>query len=74
MMTRMRLLEGVTGVSLAASEKGGAGGGSGDDCTNGHDSYPMFSLTVSFEAPTADATAQSSGSSTTQPASSGGTP
>jgi len=77
LMTRLRLIEGVSNVSLSASEKGAGGGGGGGaqggDCTNGHADYPMFTMSISFAAPSA-AAAQPSAPSTTQPASTGGTP
>lgn len=53
MMSRMRLIDGVQRVSLAASEKadqagGGGGGGQGGDCRSGSDRRPQFSLVVFF--------------------------
>ncbi len=56
-MARLRTINGVKRVSLAASEKSDAasGGGSGDagsdDCRNGSRRYPQFQLVVFFDAP-----------------------
>jgi Tfp pilus assembly protein PilN len=70
MMSQMRALQGVQRVSLSSSEKADTAGGGGaagdsaggsDDCRNGSDSYPQFSLVIFFEpieqaqAPTASA-------------------
>jgi hypothetical protein len=74
MMSRMRLIDGVTRVALSASEKGdaaagGSGGGStggGGDCRHGSPHFPQFSMIVYFsQRPTASAT---SSSPTTTPA------
>ena len=78
-MTRLRLMDEVTRVSLAASEKvesagvsarpaGGAAGGGGDaDCRRGNAKFPRFELVVFFQAmPGAAAGAQ--------PGAPGGTP
>lgn len=70
LMTRLRLIEGVSDVSLASSSKGdGTGGG----CPNGHSNAPSFQMTVTFDESAATGSAQT-GSATTQPASTGGTP
>lgn len=78
LMTRLRLVEGVTDVTLSSSVKADAGaaggGGGGGDCTNGHANYPVFSMSIALEAPTASASALSSGTAATQPASTGTTP
>jgi Tfp pilus assembly protein PilN len=63
-MARLRLLHGVTRVSLASSEKtdagaatGGAastpaaGGGGSSDCRNGSNRFPQFQVVVFFENP-----------------------
>jgi Tfp pilus assembly protein PilN len=84
-MARLRLVQGVTQVSLASSEKsdvssaaggsgaGGAAGGAtsgGTDCRNGSPKFPQFSIVVFFKAlPGAPASAPSSGAA---PASSTG--
>ena len=84
-MARLRLVQGVTQVSLASSEKsdvssaaggsgaGGAAGGAtsgGTDCRNGSPKFPQFSIVVFFKAlPSAPAPAPSSGAA---PASSTG--
>jgi Tfp pilus assembly protein PilN len=72
-MARLRLVQGVTQVSLAASEKSDvstAAGGSGaagatsggTDCRNGSPKFPQFSMVVFFKAlPGAPARAPSSG-------------
>jgi len=57
MLVRMRLIDGVTRVTLSSSEKsdspaggggGAADGGTGSDCRNGSRKFPMFSLVVFF--------------------------
>ena len=71
LMTRLRLIDGVTDVQLSSSAKGEtAGGGEGGaaDCKG-----PAFQMTITFDASSATAAPQS-GSATTQPASTGGTP
>ena len=72
-MARLRLIQGVTQVSLASSEKSdvssaasGAGGGGassgGGDCRNGSPKFPQFSMVVFFQAlPGAPARAPSPG-------------
>ena len=72
-MARLRLIEGVTQVALASSEKSdvssaapGAGGGGassgGSDCRNGSPKFPQFSMVVFFKAlPGAPARAPSAG-------------
>ena len=72
-MARLRLVEGVTQVSLAASEKSdvstaGAGSGAGatpsagSDCRNGSRKFPMFSMVAFFSPlPGAPARAPSPG-------------
>ena len=72
-MARLRLVQGVTQVSLASSEKSdvsSAAGGSGaagatsggTDCRNGSPKFPQFSIVVFFKAlPGAPASAPSSG-------------
>jgi Tfp pilus assembly protein PilN len=59
-MARLRTLNGVQRVSLAASEKSEAAsgtastdGGSSGDCRNGSSRYPQFQIVVFFEAPKA---------------------
>lgn len=62
-MARLRLLHGVTRVSLAQSEKtqtsngtsGGSSSGGSDssDCRNGHSRFPRFEVVVFFSGPTA---------------------
>jgi Tfp pilus assembly protein PilN len=62
MMSRMRLIDGVTRVALNASEKGepgaggGSGGGSGGDCRHGSSQFPQFSMVVYFAQRPATAT------------------
>ncbi len=59
-MTRLRLIDGVTRVSLSASEKadssggasGGSGGASSGDCRQGNSRFPQFSVVAFFEAAT----------------------
>lgn len=56
-VTRLRQINGVTRVSLGASEKADAGGGGGGggaaagggDCRNGSDKFPQFELVAFFE-------------------------
>jgi Tfp pilus assembly protein PilN len=48
-ISRLRALPGVTGVSLASSEKGASGGGGGS--CGGSSGPPQFSLAVAFGAP-----------------------
>jgi Tfp pilus assembly protein PilN len=72
-MARLRLVQGVTQVSLASSEKadvssavGGSGAAgatsTGTDCRNGSSKFPQFSMVVFFKAlPGAPARAPSSG-------------
>ena len=72
-MARLRLVQGVTQVSLASSEKsdvssavGGSGAAGatsgGTDCRNGSPKFPQFSMVVFFKAlPGAPARAPSSG-------------
>jgi Tfp pilus assembly protein PilN len=61
-MARLRLLHGVTRVSLGSSEKtdstagsgGGAsasGGGNSGDCRNGSSHFPQFEMVVFFKGP-----------------------
>jgi Tfp pilus assembly protein PilN len=63
MMSRMRLIDGVTRVALDASEKaeaaggGGSSNGSGGDCRQGRTSFPKFSMVVYFAQRPATATA-----------------
>jgi Tfp pilus assembly protein PilN len=60
-MARLRLIDGVTRVSLGSSEKleqagGGttpAAGGDSADCRNGNARYPQFQVVVFFEGATA---------------------
>jgi Tfp pilus assembly protein PilN len=64
MMSRMRLIDGVTRVALNASEKAeGTGGGDGD-CRGKSSKFPQFSLVVYF-AQTAAAPATATTPSTT---------
>jgi Tfp pilus assembly protein PilN len=57
-MSRLRVLHGVTRVSLASSEKatagagGSANGASSSDCRNGNQRFPEFQLVVFFQSPT----------------------
>jgi Tfp pilus assembly protein PilN len=71
LMTRLRLIDGVTDVALSSSAKGESSGGSeggAADCKG-----PAFQMTITFDASTATAAAQT-GTATTQPAATGGTP
>lgn len=57
MLTRMRLLDGVTRVALQSSVKGdaaaaGGGGGGGGDCRQGDARFPQFALVVYFDQAT----------------------
>lgn len=84
-MARLRLLNGVTRVALASSEKtdnssgsGPSGGGSGgstdsSDCRNGITRLPKFQLVVFFKSPTGAASpgTGSPGQATARPASTG---
>jgi Tfp pilus assembly protein PilN len=71
-LARLRSIQGVTRVSLAATEKleaasGGQGGGeAGDDCRAGDDDAPQFDLVIFFESSTATS---SSSAGTSAPAS-----
>lgn len=75
-MARLRLINGVTRVALASSEKsesasGGApasGGASSTDCRNGDSRFPQFQLVVFFRG----APAPSGGAATTATTSNGG--
>ncbi len=51
MVTRMRLIDGVSRVSLQSSVKGegAAGGGSGGDCRQGRARFPQFALVIFFD-------------------------
>lgn len=53
MITRMRLIDGVTRVALQSSVKadasGGRGGSSGDDCRQGNARFPQFALVIFFD-------------------------
>jgi Tfp pilus assembly protein PilN len=79
-LTRLRLIDGVVRVSLAASKKsdaaGGAGGGSasGGDCRNGSDRYPQFDLVVFFKQPGAAIAAPSQAGATGTAATASTTP
>ena len=65
MMSRMRLIDGVTRVALNASEKNeGVGGGAGEDCRGTSTKFPQFSIVVYF-APKTAAPATGSSSPTT---------
>jgi Tfp pilus assembly protein PilN len=62
MMSRMRLIDGVTRVALDASEKGeaaegGGSGSSGGDCRHGSPQFPQFSMVVYFAQRAATPTA-----------------
>ncbi|MEJ7894812.1 MAG: PilN domain-containing protein [Solirubrobacteraceae bacterium] len=57
MITRMRLIDGVTRVALQSSVKaeasgggGGGGGGAGGDCRQGNARFPQFALVIYFDA------------------------
>jgi Tfp pilus assembly protein PilN len=56
-MSRLRVIDGVTRVSLASSEKAAGTSGSsssaasGSDCRNGSSQYPQFDLVVFFGSP-----------------------
>jgi hypothetical protein len=55
-MARLRTLNGVQRVSLAASEKADASGASttgasSSDCRNGNSRYPKFQIVVFFTGP-----------------------
>jgi Tfp pilus assembly protein PilN len=72
-MARLRQMEGVQRVSLAASEKnqnsagaggdsaGGSGGSSDTDCRHGSPNFPKFAIVIFFDAPTAPSVAGSAG-------------
>jgi len=70
MMTRLRLIEGVTRVSLGSSEKSGASGGTSTDggaasgCTGDE---PQFDVVVFFEGATPPAPSSTGAAATTQP-------
>jgi Tfp pilus assembly protein PilN len=53
MITRMRLIDGVTRVALQSSVKaeasGGGGGGAGGDCRQGNARFPQFALVIYFD-------------------------
>ena len=70
LMTRLRLIDGVSDVVLSSSAKGESpgGGDGGGDCKG-----PSFQMTITFDASSATASAQT-GTATTQPASTGTTP
>jgi Tfp pilus assembly protein PilN len=71
LMTRLRLIDGVTDVQLSSSAKGDTPGGSeggAADCKG-----PAFQMTITFDASAATASAQT-GAATTQPAATGSTP
>jgi Tfp pilus assembly protein PilN len=70
LMTRLRLIDGVSDVVLSSSAKGetAGDGGSGGGCKG-----PAFQMTISFDASSTGASAQT-GTATTQPASTGSTP
>jgi Tfp pilus assembly protein PilN len=59
LISSFRRIDGVQRVSLSSTAKLGAGGGSGaagDDCRNGNSHFPMFSMTLFFNATTSSAT------------------
>jgi Tfp pilus assembly protein PilN len=79
-MARLRLIQGVTQVALASSEKsdvssaaaGGGGGGAssgGSDCRNGSPKFPQFSMVVFFKALPGATAAPASGAAPTSGAS-----
>lgn len=72
MMSRMRLIDGVTRVALNASEKaeaapgGESAGGGGGDCRGSSSKFPQFSIVAYFaERPSAGAATATSPSTTT---------
>src|SRR5207247_5682823 len=85
-MSRLRLVQGVTQVSLASSEKAeasssgaasgsgsGSGGGGSNDCRNGSSKFPQFSMVVFFSPlPGAATGAPSTGAPSTGAAPSNG--
>ena len=85
-MSRLRLVQGVTQVSLASSEKAeasssgaasgsgsGSGGGGSNDCRNGSSKFPQFSMVVFFSPlPGAATGAPSTGTPSTGAAPSSG--
>lgn len=78
MMTRMRLIDGVTRVSLSSAEKsetkGASAGGStaaeGSDCRQGDTRFPLFKIVVFFESsvPPPPAAGTAPAAATTTPA------
>jgi Tfp pilus assembly protein PilN len=81
-MARLRTLNGVERVSLAASEKSAAAGGgatsdsagaSATDCRNGSSVFPQFQMVVFFKAPKVapDATTGAQGAAAGAPVSTG---
>jgi Tfp pilus assembly protein PilN len=71
-ISSLRRIDGVQHVSLSSSAKldnssgggGGGGGGSDGDCRNGNLRFPEFSLTLSFNAPSAPGTTSTTGATT----------
>ncbi len=74
-LTRLRLIDGVSDVTLQSSTKGSGGGGSSGNCGS---AAPVFTVQVTFQplpvaqAPTASASVASTGVSASQPTTSGG--
>jgi hypothetical protein len=64
MMSRMRLIDGVTRVALNASEKNDTASGGGADCRGSSTKFPQFSIVVYFAERTSAPAAQSSPTTT----------
>jgi Tfp pilus assembly protein PilN len=70
-LTRLRLMDGVSNVTLQSSTKTAAGGGAGGGCPGGD---PAFAIQVTFQPlPTAAAVSAATTTVSTSPTASGGT-
>ena len=65
MMSRMRLIDGVTRVALNASEKNEGASGGGSDCRGTSSKFPQFSIVIYFARGRPTAPAPGTSSSTT---------
>jgi Tfp pilus assembly protein PilN len=74
LMARLRLIDGVSQVSLEDSSRGTTDGGSGNsasgDCRGGHAKYPIFVVDVFYEAAASTVAATTTGATATASATS----
>ena len=67
MMSRMRLIDGVTRVALNASEKSEGASGGGSDCRGSSNKFPQFSIVLYFAQTVAAAPPVTGSPSSTTP-------